>query len=371
MKNSSTYVVISNFVIVRSETSMFGMIIGKLSKGDEIQVTKVENDKAYFIYNNKKAYVSLSSINEVVKKGDLTIEYVDYDSGKSIAKSIVYSSIDLKTYTYNALPIEGYLVFEEEVKSISLTYDCPKKTLTFYYKKDLIKNSPSSSPNNVAKDLPDDIIIEPPSTGNLSINYLDVDTNVKLLPTSSTNDLKFKNYVCNAVDIAGYEICGNNKYYVSINANNIDNNINFYYKKIYGRVSIRYVDCDTNLDLVSPNILCDLDLKSYSFLPVNIPSYKPIGSAFRVITITKDHRDFDIIFKYQKIHGKIYVRYIDQDNKSEIIPSDILDNLEIKNYIFDAKIFDDYTIIGRSRINITLTDNQNTRSAIFEYKKNA
>ena len=81
---------------------------------------------------------------------------------------------------------------------------------------------------------------------------------------------------------------------VNLDANNKDKVIEFYYKKIKGTITIKYIDSETG-KVIESKVLSDLELGEYEILPEDIKGYELIeDNEVKNEHIEKNEEDEDI-----------------------------------------------------------------------------
>lgn len=275
MANSITYEVITSSTPVRNRPNHNAKILGYLYQGNTLEVISINNQWAYFKFNKKNAYINISDIQlvqQVPITGNLTIEYIDTDSQLEIQASKTYTNLELKSYTYTATEINGYKVYGDTTKTITLTSDNPNQTITFYY------------------------------------------------------------------------------------------------EEILGSINIKYIDSKTSQEISASETYDKLPLLSYTYTAKEINYYEIVEPKTKSVILTEADPNQTITFSYKKIVGDIIIKYINKYTMSNISDTDIFNNLEFGEYNYSAKAIDGYTLVGESTITVTLTDNNPIQTIIFEYK---
>ena len=132
-------------------------------------------------------------------------------------------------------------------------------------------------------------------------------------------------------------------------------------KLITGSVTIKYIDKDTNQDIVNTESI-DKTIKE-------IDGYEFQGD--KEVTINVENNiETTVIYKYKKIttKGNIIIRYIDPDFNEDLIDSDKIE-LELGEYSYSAKEIDGYYVIGERSKKVILTEENLNQIIIFKYKK--
>lgn len=275
MANSITYEVITSSTPVRNRPSHNAKILGYLYQGNTLEVISINNHWAYFKFNKKNAYIDISDIQlveQVPITGNLTIEYIDTDSQLEIQDSKTYTNLELKSYTYTATEINGYKVYGDTTKTITLTSDNPNQTITFYY------------------------------------------------------------------------------------------------EEILGSINIKYIDSKTSQEISTSETYDNLPLLSYTYTAKEINYYEIIEPKTKSVILTEADPNQTVTFSYKKIVGDIIIKYVNKYTMSNISDTDTFNNLEFGEYNYSAKAIDGYTLVGESTITVTLTDNNPIQTIIFEYK---
>lgn len=277
MRTTTTiYEVKSSVALVYSSASQWSSILAKLSKGTQVEVISISKNWAYFIYNGKDAYIKCNSIKKVAASilGTITIKYINLDTEEEISESAIYSNLELKSYTYESKSIDGYTLSDNSTKTITLTQDNPNQTITFYYKKDIIygtitikylnadtkeqilndevynnlelgdytytakhiTNYTLSSSQSVTVTLTENnttytVIFEYKEIlGQVTIKYLDIDTNTELTDNDIYDNLPLGTYSYEARVIDNYNLYSNTTQSVTLTEADPDQTIIFEYK---------------------------------------------------------------------------------------------------------------------------------------------
>ncbi|WP_434798712.1 MucBP domain-containing protein [Terrisporobacter vanillatitrophus] len=209
-------------------------------------------------------------------------------------------------------------------------------------------------------------------TGSITIQYLNTDTKAVILSPVTNSNLTLKSYTYTAPSIANYTVVNPSTKSVTLTATNPNQEIIFYYKenKIYGTITIKYVEQGTNISIAPSEIHNNVELGTYSYNSIDILGYQISGLSSKSVTLTKDTFNQTIIFEYSKILGSVSVKYLDVDTNKEVASSDLYSNLDIKNYTYSAKSIDGYTAVDPSSKTVTLTLSQSNQEVVFYYKKN-
>ncbi|MEG0307056.1 MAG: MucBP domain-containing protein [Clostridium sp.] len=206
-------------------------------------------------------------------------------------------------------------------------------------------------------------------TGSISINYVD-ENNVTISPPKVYSNLPLGTYTYSAITIPDYTLTSESPQSVTLSKSNLTATIVFKYKKnvILGSVTIAYIDKDANIKIITSDIYTNLPLTQYTYNAKEFNGYELVGNTTQSVTLTATEKDKVIIFYYKSI-GSIGIAYIDQENNIKISPNDIYTNLSLGLYTYNAKAFDEYTLIGDSSQTVTLTSSERDKVIIFYYKK--
>ena len=128
----------------------------------------------------------------------------------------------------------------------------------------------------------------------ISINYIDADSNEKIANTESFNKT--------IKEVDGYELQNNKEVLINFEDNKVKTSIFYKYKKIEvkGNITIRYIDSDFNEDLVEPYKNEGLKLGDYSYIAKEIDGYYVIGESIKNVTLSNENLDQIVIFEYKK-----------------------------------------------------------------------
>ena len=207
---TTTYQVIYDNICVRSKASLSSKCLGKLNKGDTIEIINSNYFWAKFRYKGKIAYILTFNIKKIETitpevKGSVTINYLDKNSKEKLATSTVYSNLTLGSYTYNAIPIANHNILDNTSQSVTLTKEQPNQTITFLYSKIIL--------------------------GQITINYIDKDSKAQILASDLYTNLELKEYTYDAKDIKNYKVYGNSSISVILTQDNQNQTITFEYEK--------------------------------------------------------------------------------------------------------------------------------------------
>lgn len=262
------YQVTTNSTPLKTDTSSNGKIITRLDRLTKVDVFEIDRRWAQILYNNEKAYISTlylvpcededekidqsntapnipdttlslpttnntpedvvcdtnvevtipisdSDAEEVVDStpvepeyievyGSLVVRHIDIDSKDSISNDKYYDNLHLGLYTVYADYINGYSIIGNSSECITLSNDSKIVVATFSYKK---------------------------ITCEVSINYIDVNSNEIISPSNIYDNLDFGTYSYDAKSIDGY-IALSDTINISLDSTLTECSLNFSYKKL-------------------------------------------------------------------------------------------------------------------------------------------
>lgn len=187
------------------------------------------------------------------------------------------------------------------------------------------------------------------------------------LLSSTLGKLK-KDALVEVIDITGLwaRIKYNNKYgYVII----------LYLEKvkqiITGSITIKYLNIDTNVEVLQTVTKDNLYLNTYSYTAPTIENYTVIEPNTKSVTLTNSNPNQEIIFYYKEniIYGSVTVNYVDKSTNQSISKQKIYKDLNLGTYSYSAIDITGYKINGDSSKSVTLTNYAKDQSITFEYDK--
>lgn len=136
-----------------------------------------------------------------------------------------------------------------------------------------------------------------------------------------------------------------------------------------GSVTIKCVDAKTNSEIYVPQTSNNLPLGTYSYDARKISGYSISDPSTQTVTLTKENPNVEIIFKYNKLYGSVTIQYVDTKSNTKLRDDEKYTNLEFGSYIYFAKPFDDYNLIGNQTQTIIINDTNLNVVIVFEYEK--
>lgn len=241
-----------------------------------------ESIDGYSLINNSTQFVTLteSNPNQVITflyteiLGSVTINYLDEITGKQLHDSKIYDNLKLGNYSYDSIAIDGYVIIGDLTKTINLTSEIPNVVIDFKYTKLL---------------------------GTVTINYIDKDSSAYIVPSKTYSNLILGSYKYTAKTFDNYNLSDDSEKTVTLTTSNPSQIISFIYSKVLGSVTINYIDEATLAPLISPSVISNLEIGTYSYSSISINNYLISGNATESVNITKTNPNQTITFKYNLI----------------------------------------------------------------------
>ena len=205
--------------------------------------------------------------------GSVTIKYIDRSSLIEISPSKVIDKLELGSYSYNAVSIDGYNVSDDTTKTIILTSTNPNQVITFSYSKIL---------------------------GEVIIRYIEEGTDIDISEKTIYENLELGTYKYSAKSIDGYNV-DMLEQSVTITDTTPKETIIFSYSEILGSVTIKYLDSSTLAEIYPSTTISNVVLGSYTYDSITIDGYEIISNSSISITLTSSEPNRTISFKYNKI----------------------------------------------------------------------
>lgn len=136
-----------------------------------------------------------------------------------------------------------------------------------------------------------------PKSGTVTVNYLDTNS-MPLSSPSIYNELSFGRHTFNALKIEGYRVLGDNSKTIVLSESQSNVTIYFTYEKITGSVTIRYIDTNTQANIIPPEIINDLPLGSYEYSYKPLNGYTIAGAEIISVNLSEEAPDATITFEY-------------------------------------------------------------------------
>ena len=207
------------------------------------------------------------------------------------------------------------------------------------------------------------------SKGSVTLKYIDITTNNEIYPSETINNLNLGKYSYGARVIYNYKLQSNSTQSVNLTEEDLDQVIIFYYNKILGSITIKYIDKNVNTDIYEPKVIENLSLGTYTYGAINISGYVLSDNEIKTVTITETSPSATITFKYAEILGTVTIRYIDNSSSSELSEADTFTDLKLGNYSYTYKDIPCYSLASDSTQTVELTDDNYDVEIEFKYNE--
>lgn len=139
------------------------------------------------------------------------------------------------------------------------------------------------------------------TTGSVTIKCVDAKTNSEIYVPQTSNNLPLGTYSYEARKISGYSVSSPSTQTVTLTKENPNVEITFRYNKLYGSVTIQYVDTESNTKLRDDEQYTNLELGSYIYSAKAFDDYNLISNQTQTVIINDNNLDVTIVFEYEKI----------------------------------------------------------------------
>ena len=207
------------------------------------------------------------------------------------------------------------------------------------------------------------------SKGSVTLKYIDITTNNEIYPSETINNLNLGKYSYEAKVLYNYKLQSNSTQSVNLTEEDPDQVIIFYYNKILGSITIKYIDKNVNTDIYEPKVIENLSLGTYTYGAINISGYVLSDNEIKTVTITETSPSATITFKYAEILGTVTIRYIDNSSSSELSEADTFTDLKLGNYSYTYKDIPCYSLASDSTQTVELTDDNYDVEIEFKYNE--
>ena len=207
------------------------------------------------------------------------------------------------------------------------------------------------------------------SKGSVTLKYIDITTNNEIYPSETINNLNLGKYSYEARVIYNYKLQSNSTQSVNLTEEDPDQVIIFYYNKILGSITIKYIDKNVNTDIYEPKVIENLSLGTYTYGAINISGYVLSDNEIKTVTITETSPNATITFKYAEILGTVTIRYIDNSSSSELSEADTFTDLKLGTYSYNYKNIPGYSLANDSTQTVELTDDNHYVEIEFKYNE--
>ena len=207
------------------------------------------------------------------------------------------------------------------------------------------------------------------SKGSVTLKYIDITTNNEIYPSETINNLNLGKYSYEAKVIYNYKLQSNSIQSVNLTEEDPDQVIIFYYNKILGSITIKYIDKNVNTDIYEPKVIENLSLGTYTYGAINISGYVLSDNEIKTVTITETSPNATITFKYAEILGTVTIRYIDNSSYTELSEADTFTDLKLGTYSYNYKNIPGYSLANDSTQTVELTDDNHDVEIEFKYNE--
>ena len=139
------------------------------------------------------------------------------------------------------------------------------------------------------------------TTGSVTIKCVDAKTNSEIYVPQTSNNLPLGTYSYDARKISGYSVSRPSTQTVTLTKENPNVEIIFRYNKLYGSVTIQYVDTKSNTKLRDDEKYTNLEFGSYTYSAKSFDDYNLISNQTQNIIINDTNLNVVIVFEYEKI----------------------------------------------------------------------
>lgn len=307
-----------------------------------------EAPNGYKLVSDKKQTITLDSDNKVLtfyyeKRNDMSyivryVELVGNDEVEILDSKTVTNKKYNETYEEEAkIAPNGYKLVSDKKQTITL--DSDNKVLKFYYEK---RNDMS-----------------------YTVRYIDCDTNESII---SDKVVKNKTYNEEIEEFAEYPY-GYNLVSENVQKFKLDSDgkvITFYYNKIKVKYVVRYLEEETNLEIL-PSIKKEGNLiDKVTAAAKNIKGYDLVSDDKVTIELNKEEVS-EIIFYYKKKDINYTVKYLDNETKSEIAPSVKKEGKYLDEVTEKSINISGYKLVSFNEVKIKLDEENKT--IVFYYEK--
>lgn len=342
------YEVKSSIATVMSNTSAISKTLGILNKGDKIDAINIENNFAYFKYNNLDGYINLSSLTESkVDTGTIVIKYINEATSQELMDTLVHKDLELGKHTYYAEPIYGYELVGRSFCDAFLTKSDETKEIIFKYK---------------------EIIV----TGSITVKYIDFKSLKDLSEPQIINELTLGSYTFSAISIAGYELDGDSTIDVTLRDDNRDKVVYFRYKKIIGTVTVKFIDEDSLEEIIPTEVAGNLPLGINQIFAIDIEGYSLTTVSPQIINLMDHNNEETVIFKYKKVEpsGTVTIRYADAESDKDVAQSSFYTDVKLGiTATYSYKIIAGFNPIDSKEQEVTLTEENLNQTIVFKYEE--
>ena len=307
-----------------------------------------EAPNGYKLVSDKKQTITLDSDNKVLtfyyqKRNDMSyivryVELVGNDEVELLDSKTVTNKKYNETYEEEAKEApNGYKLVSDKKQTITL--DSDGKVLKFYYEK---RNDMS-----------------------YTVRYIDYDTNESIISDKVVENKIYNEEIEEFAEYPyGYNLVSENVQRFKLDSDG--KVITFYYNKIKAKYVVRYLEEETNLEIL-PSIKKEGNLiDKVTEEAKNIKGYDLVSDDKVTIELNKEEVS-EIIFYYKKKDINYTVKYLDNETKSEIAPSVKKEGKYLDEVTEKSINIDGYKLVSFNEVKIKLDEENKT--ILFYYEK--
>ena len=267
--------------------------------------------------DNKNGNLTMDKITvtyEYRKNSNVTVRYIDSNSGLPIITDIVTKYKEGDTYTTEEKSFDGYkLVGKTNNTSGTVVRD--DIGVTYQYKKI--------------------------STG-VDIKYIDQVTKEEIATPTHQSGLEKDAYTTSAKDVAGYELV--------LTPDNKDGEMTVekitvtYEYRLVSKVTTKYIDVNSRTEIVTAVENNYKEGDAYTTEEKILEGYQLVGKSDNT-SGTMQRENIEVTYEYKKISNGIEVVYVDQVTGNPIAASVVKTGLENQEYTTEAKTIDGYELV--------------------------
>ncbi len=266
------------------------------------------------------------------------VELVGNDEVELLDSKTVTNKTYNKTYEEEAKEApNGYKLVSDKKQTITL--DSDNKVLTFYYQK---RNDMS-----------------------YIVRYIDYDTNESIISDKVVENKTYNEEIEEFSEYPyGYNLVSENVQKFKLDSDG--KVITFYYNKIKAKYVVRYLEEETNLEIL-PSIKKEGNLiDKVTEEAKNIKGYDLVSDDKVTIELNKEEVS-EIIFYYKKKDINYTVKYLDNETKSEIAPSVKKEGKYLDEVTEKSINIGGYKLVSFNEVKIKLDEENKT--IVFYYEK--
>lgn len=289
----------------------------------------------HVFYYVKKAVVPEDKFSTV------TIQYVDSETGQSIAPQTTISDVKVGTdYVGNAIAIDGYTLSDDASKTINVVEDANSNVISFRY----------------TKDAP---VVE---KANVTVKYVD-ENGKSIADDKVVKDLEVgTKHTEKAITIDGYELTSEAEKTVDVQSGGSEIAFTYKVKEVNppvvekGNLTVKYVD-ESGKELATPKVVKDLEVgKSHTEVALAIKGYELVGSDTEEKEMVIKKGENTMTFTYKQVKEVVAnaenVEFLNGKQMTAVIPKgltmyvvykgEVIGKAENQKSFFNRAMFADF-----------------------------